>query len=88
MQDKQGKGRLPAQNPRVLVAPCYKRRAWFNAVRKMVTQPERVDRIRLTEPERHSPPLAQIPLGQRAEKRLLISESAKGSSVGLPPGVQ
>lgn len=27
MQDKQGKGRLPAQNPRVLVAPCYKRRA-------------------------------------------------------------
>ncbi len=30
MQDKQGKGRLPAQNPRVLVAPRYKRRARFH----------------------------------------------------------
>ena len=27
MQDKQGKGRLPAHNPRVLVAPRYKRGA-------------------------------------------------------------
>lgn len=55
MQDKQGKGRLPAY-PRVIVAPRFggaRTALRESCVRKMATQPARVDRIWLTEPERH-----------------------------------